>query len=631
MITADEDTWVGLAGNFARAVSTGQYARTYQLGHPGVTSLWVDLLGIGVERAAQFAGLVQFQGSVVTRRAVSDAPDFLPALAAARVAHATVNAVLIGLIGLLAWRLLGAVPALFAGLLLALDPFLVAHAQVIRMDSLQALLLCVALLCASDRFLLGGRRLFVAGGGLAFGLALLSKISTLAATPALLAIAVTGVWVARRKIGFGHASRRMILDGVLWLVVAAGAFALLWPAMWVTPAETLRRLVEFTMANSGAPPEAGNYFFGAAIADPGLLFYPVALAFRLTPLACLGLVLLVASQGFRDRHDRRWVLVGSLLICAASFVLVISATPKKFDRYLLPALPPLLVAAGFGLARVRHLAGRGRLLVVGLIGLASLHQVAGLPPLSPYPLAYFNPLLGGPTMAARTILVGWGEGMELAAAQLNALPDSEEQVVAAFHDETFDANLVGNAIPLSRFAEADYIAMPIDADQRDLDPPDLDAYLDAASPDLLVVLAGVDYVRTFRVPGSDFGQSIRVGRTTTEGTIQSVGERLLVQVTWQAIGPNVSDARPTLQLVDETDRPASGPSTANVDGRWLGLLGEQLQGTVRLASPARPGQYHLTLSLNGSDGAALPVTSRPPWTRVVGDRLVLSSVKVRYR
>src|SRR4029079_1117245 len=106
-------------------------------------------------------------------------------------------------------------------------------------------------------------------------------------------------------------------------------------------------------------------------------------------------------------------IVGALLGCALFFLLVISGAPKKFDRYLLPLLPLLLVAAAVGLASVSRLNGRIRPVVLALIGLATLHQLASVPPTTPYPLAYFNPLVGGSALASRTILVGWGEGMDL--------------------------------------------------------------------------------------------------------------------------------------------------------------------------------------------------------------------------
>jgi hypothetical protein len=56
-------------------------------------------------------------------------------------------------------------------------------------------------------------------------------------------------------------------------------------------------------------------------------------------------------------------------------------------------------------------------LLVGTLQLAIYH---------PYYLAFYNPLLGGGAVAQRTMLVGWGEGMEEVGAWLRARPDLDQ-------------------------------------------------------------------------------------------------------------------------------------------------------------------------------------------------------------
>ena len=630
MVTADEDTWLGRAGNFARALVNGQYARTYQIGHPGVTSLWVDVLGMGFGRAAQLAGLVEYDGNVPTRRAIANAPDFLSALAAARWAHAVANAILVSLVGLLAAGLFGRAVGLIAGLLLALDPFLIAHAQVIRMDSLQALLLCVALLAGLTRVLRAAPRHFLVLSGAAFGLALLSKSSTIVALPVLLLLGLVEIFQRVRRQEPALA-RHLAVDALLWGVSAASSFILLWPAMWVAPLQTLQGLVDYARSNSGTTPLAGNFFFGAVVADPGPLFYPVALAFRASPAVCLGLLLLALPAWRRHQDARRIWIVAALLGCALFFLLAISGAPKKFDRYLLPLLPLLLVAAAVGLVSATRLPGRVRPLLLALIGLASVHQLASIPPANRYPLAYFNPLVGGPALASQTILVGWGDGMELAAARLNELPDADDLVVATFHENSFDANLNGSAIPLRRFAEADYLVLPIDAQQRQLLPPEVATYL-AAQPDRLVFpVAGLDYVTIYRLPRPEFGHSVSVNRFTTEGTEQPLGDRLRIEVVWQALNPAGAGAGPIFQFVDESGALIGNPARPVLNAPEPSSASSQVQGTIRLESPRQRGTYRLAIEVANQDGTSLPVTKRPPWTEVSGNHLIVTATPIRYR
>src|SRR5439155_17634837 len=172
----------------------------------------------------------------------------------------------------------------------------------------------------------------------AFGLAILSKTSSLMAAPMLVAIALVGAVnsYARERRSVLPSLKSLTVDALIGAGCTIAVWIALWPAMWVAPIETLRRVLDFTVANSSTPPEAGNFFFGAVVDDPGPLFYPVALAFRTTPLACLGLSLLVGRTALRGRNPRAWWLAGGLLACSAFFLLEASGSPKKFDRYALP-------------------------------------------------------------------------------------------------------------------------------------------------------------------------------------------------------------------------------------------------------------------------------------------------------
>ncbi len=67
-----------------------------------------------------------------------------------------------------------------------------------------------------------------------------------------------------------------------------------------------------------------------------------------------------------------------------------------------------------------------RFSVLGSAVLGSLFFVllsANLAWYHPYYLSYYNPLLGGGAVAQRTLLIGWGEGMDQAGAWLREQPD----------------------------------------------------------------------------------------------------------------------------------------------------------------------------------------------------------------
>src|SRR5512139_2182869 len=51
-VAPDEPSWVWRSLNFSQALAQGDWAGTAQMGHPGVTTMWLGSLGILVKRAA---------------------------------------------------------------------------------------------------------------------------------------------------------------------------------------------------------------------------------------------------------------------------------------------------------------------------------------------------------------------------------------------------------------------------------------------------------------------------------------------------------------------------------------------------------------------------------------------------
>src|SRR6266542_6237340 len=76
--TSDEDSWMRRTGGFTFGLVNGQLGRTYQNGHPGVTTMWIGLLSQGPDGAIQFADRVH------GLRFVGQVPGYLAGLAQAR-------------------------------------------------------------------------------------------------------------------------------------------------------------------------------------------------------------------------------------------------------------------------------------------------------------------------------------------------------------------------------------------------------------------------------------------------------------------------------------------------------------------------------------------------------------------
>lgn len=492
-VTEDEDQWIGRAGNFARAVSAGDWTRTFQTGHPGITVMWLATLAAGPDRAIGFGSPAR------GNQLVTEVPGFLATLAVARVPFSVINAALAVLIGLLGCRVVGVGPGLCGAVLLALDPYLAGVGPIVGLDGLLAGLLTASLL-ALVLAMEGVRPSpgWVALSGLLWGLGALTKTSALLLLPALAGLALFWGW---RKGARRH-WMPLVMGGAIWFAAAGLAILALWPAMWGQPGATLLRTLEFSARLGGSPHGPGNFLLGQPVEDPGPFFYPVALALRLGPATTLGLMALVTFGIPRPRRAA-WML----LACAASFILLLAASPKKVDRYLLPILPMLDLVAGVGwwaLAQwlVRRfgwslLPSRALASVVALAIVVGAVQLWPLLTVGRYPLAAYNPLFGGAPAAERAIPVGWGEGLDDVGAELRQLAGGSAVTTAIWYPlwVNFQPHAPGRVVPDRQIAEAEYFVDYVHARQRRHTP----RQLLARTPDAVVRIAGVDYARIYRL------------------------------------------------------------------------------------------------------------------------------------
>jgi 4-amino-4-deoxy-L-arabinose transferase-like glycosyltransferase len=428
-ITPDELIWVYRSIQFREALLDGRWADTVVAGHPGVTTTWLGALSMTLQLRLMPASRAAYDW--LTTMAVFT-PDNVVALdrlaqflSGGRVAVALVNS--LGIVGvyLLARRLWGETAAVVVGLFLAFDPFLVGLSGLFHVDGLSATFVTLSLLAllvglrAGRSTATGGRSWpWLALAGATAGLAVLSK------TPTLLLLPVTGLALLWSLVRDRHTPLRerlwaFLRNGVLWAAAFIVVAALLYPALWASPAAVLATLSG--SANRHLDEALRETFFlGRAAFDHGPLFYPVVLFWRLSPvvwLALLPAVWLVVAR--RRRGIWPPVTFPTLLLAfwAVAFLLTITPAAKKFDRYILPAVPALLLLAAVAWA---GWAGRKPNARRWLLALIVSAQVLYWLFYAAYPLTAYNPLVGGPRTAAAVLPVGWGEGISAAGRWLAA-------------------------------------------------------------------------------------------------------------------------------------------------------------------------------------------------------------------
>jgi len=623
--------WVGRVQEFSRAIAHRDWDETILTGHPGVTTMWLGSLG---QTLAHSQG-VEYPGWIGGGAAF---------LAYLRLPLALANSAAVALGFLMLRRLLPTPVPLLAALLWALNPFLIAHSRLLHLDALLTSLLTLSLLalllaCRSaagailplsraqeaERSRRGGgagrpwRAGFaglLASGGLA-GLALVTKAPSLLWLP-LAGLLLCGLAPAGKLwVRLGWAVSRY----ALWLACALLTAVVAWPALWVAPSAAVGAVAEEIVRNGGQPHQLGNYFLGTPVADPGPLFYPVALALRLTPWALLGLLLLPLALHRAPRPERATLL--ALGAFAACFVLALSMQPKKFDRYALPILPALDILAAAGLlALLGSLARLTRQRRLPTLGITLVTLLASLTLLiyQPYYLAYFNPLLGGGPAAQRTLLVGWGEGMHEVGAWLSTRPDLARGGVVAGFPPTLEPFVPATVYDL----RAQSLAYPLNYGvlyssnvQREMAPEAL-AVIRQTPPLYTLERHGLRYAtvhqlaRPYATPlPSEFGPALHLNGYTLE----HAPGRLLLSLSWSVTATSPGGLFVFLHLLD-----AQGQRVAQLDAPLdEGLFaawqaGQQFGGPLPLTLPSElpAGEYRLALGVyDPATGARLPLARQP--------------------
>jgi hypothetical protein len=660
-ITPDEYLWIERSGQFLAALLRADWAATFQVGHPGLITRWTGVLGILATYLPRLQTASGFQDLL------ADMGAHLPeVLAATRYPTATLTSM--GVVGLyfLVRPLFGQRAALLSAVLLALEPFYLALSRVIHHDALSMTFMALSLLSFMVHLRKHRPFLYLALSGLTAGLAFLSKSPSLFLVPFTALLSVGAYWAQKGPAlpvpsavegssaegslwpldwrGVAELGR----DWVIWGLVAALVFVLLWPAMWVDPLGTIQGVIDKASGYAASPHERGNFFLGRVGMDPGPFFYPVALLFRLTPLTLLGiggsLLLLrrIWNPARADTHRWRVVQVFALWAFIVLYVLFMTTGAKKFDRYLLPVFPMIDILTALGLLALGEMVWewvRGRFEVVPRIprfrisasglGLVLLLQGSFALPHYPYYLTYYNPLLGGIRQAARTILVGWGEGYEQVARYLNRKEDAAhlrvatwyaKQCIGPFFDgQAYKLNVSGQEpIGVVPWYNADYVISYINQVQREIPTATTVSFFRSQQPEYVVHIKGLDYAAVYKVPQEvppeaypyehvsmvDFGQQVRLLGWEVEGELAELEGLYYTVVTmyWQSLQPITENYRVYLKLVDGNGRVWRENDSNPIFGFFLtsqweeGVILRDKHG-LEVPHDAPPGVYYLGLGL----------------------------------
>ena len=326
--------------------------------------------------------------------------------------------------------------------LCALDPNIVAHAQLATTD-IGVTLFLFAAWYALWRWMRCPSLSRLALTGVLLGSALASKVSSLLAVP-VVTLVVCAYYARRQSDGWRGAVRLLgramgslaVMAGIAFFVVwAVYGFELRWLPGWSVPIPAASHLIPLARLFEHQRAGHSSFVWGQNSQMGWWYYFPVAFVLK-TPLPTLALLVgvcgswvIAAIRLWKARALRglgtRWE-TGVLL--AFPVVYLVSALFSTVDigyRHLLPILPFLFVFIGVQISAVkcrtspRHLVAP----LKGVFDLSPCHLVILLLAwciveatlVFPYPLEYFNELAGGPANGYRFLVdsnLDWGQSFK---------------------------------------------------------------------------------------------------------------------------------------------------------------------------------------------------------------------------
>lgn len=506
-INTDEVLWLGRGAAFMDNLLQGDFGGTYLRHHPGVTNMWVIGTGWAIVNTLGNT-LSQFgkEGLVC-----SDTNCLISAWATIRILQALITSGCAVGIFVLAKRLFDVRIAIVASSLLVLEPFFLAYQRFITTDALQVNFSILALLSFLIYLKGNARSRWLICSGIFMGLAIMSKIPAVfvaCSIPIWIVLVETGVW---KKDFLQRGWLQQALALAAWGAIAALTIFVVWPALWVSPLETLQTLIKGLVSESNR----GNLFFRGQFTDsPDSSFYPFVLALRLSPILQFGVLAFAVKLFTRPRSISQRVL--AVAIVPIVTLVILSLSSSKIDRYAILVVPELIFMSTVGwlfaidgilmaisarFSRDKPSLGASSWVQPMLLSLLALFQSLQLVAYTPYFISYYNPLFGGIQFAQKILMIGQGEGLDLVGQKLYEEAQDTKLSVCTWYslvmDQYFRGPLEGMYLDddglRQKLIASNRVVLYVNQFQRQLPSPKILEYFSQQSPLQTVNIKGLDY------------------------------------------------------------------------------------------------------------------------------------------
>ncbi|MDX8549508.1 phospholipid carrier-dependent glycosyltransferase [Methanospirillum sp. J.3.6.1-F.2.7.3] len=507
----DEQYWLERSPAFFDAVLAQEWGQTRFSGHPGVTTMWLSGLSIFFFKIPEMGF-----------------PEFLT-ISRLPIVSVTSLGILVSYYLLI--KIFDRKTAFLSCILMALDPFFIAHSRFIHLDAMTTTWMMLAVL-SFFVYLHQSSKLYIVFTGIFTGLAVLTKLPALFLLMYIpLALLLWSLLNSQRN---GESLLNALISKEIWfeitknaslvILIASIIYFLLFPVMWVNPGTEILKSISGVKSAIYNPHDNGGFFLGKANdGNNGPLFYPIIILMRSTPFTIIffftGVIYLFSRLRYKLENRRDIFILLSGIFCLL-FTLQMGLSLKAFDRYILPIFPFICIIASYGFWNVittiwqlLRLSGSQKrmkklynykIIIPSLILVCAIVQLCQIIPIAPYYNSYYNPICGGSHLAQKTLLIGWGEGNDIAAKYLNQKPNAQNLTVGVQYPG-FSQYFIGKSVPISQ--DADYYIFYISMIQRERNLDIWERYKEK-DPEKIIRLNGINYVWIYRSNVTDEGKPL---------------------------------------------------------------------------------------------------------------------------
>ena len=438
VINVDEPRWVIRGANYYYALTHGDFENTLYEYHPGVTNMWIVATAMHFY-FPEYRGMGQGYFDPLKPKFEEfmreNGKESIDLVRNSRFIQAGVLAVL-AVTGFLLLQLLVGESAAFLSIALAvIAPFFLGHSRLLNIEGMLSLFVLLSVL-GMQLYLNKERKwTYVLLSGAAFGLAQLSKSSSIVVLGLVGVMLLAGLFKQNEKT-FGAKFWDAVRIFTIWFGTAALVYFVLWPGMWVTPVKMLSGVYgnAFSYAFQGARLDVTEQLepsgFGLDTNFDGIAQFFQSWASSSTPITWLGL-LFAAFAFFSKDKQRLPALMKSTLVylglLGGLFIVMFGlAQGRDSQHYILSSYVAFDVMAGIGwwfawLWMQNRWTGLNRVYAtVAAFIILILVQIGFGLPYAPY---YFN---YKSLFASLPATYGYGEGYSEAADYLAQKPNAEK-------------------------------------------------------------------------------------------------------------------------------------------------------------------------------------------------------------